>query len=43
MDIIQVKDGDCIVLETTKDSLIVSGKDGKIYYRLILKDYRSVV
>jgi len=41
MEVIKVNDGDCIVLETTKDSLMVHGKDGKIHYRLILKDHKS--
>jgi hypothetical protein len=41
MDIIQVKDGDCIVLESKKDLLVIHGKDGKIHYRIILKDYKA--
>lgn len=41
MEVIKVKDGDCIVLETTQDSLTVHGKDGKIYFRVILKDYKA--
>jgi len=41
MEIIKVKDGDCIVLESKKDSMVIHGKDGKIYYRIILKGYKA--
>jgi len=42
MEVIKVNDGDCFVLETKKDSLMVDGVDGKIHYRVILKDYKAV-
>jgi hypothetical protein len=41
MEVIKVNDGDCFVLETKKDSMMVHGVDGKIHYRIILKDHKA--